>query len=951
MFSSQDKIEMGRLKILAQGRSSQTRARSRGKLFEAMMIQVLHHYGYRADRILHADPAEMEIDIAGKHNATGAPLFADCKFYETVVSASKLQAFYGKYMTRWHKDKRCHGLLIALPGVDRSAREFYREHIEGNPQVTALLYEEDQVLKAISRNPGSVNPDIAAKHIPQNMGKPGKFFLLYTEKGVFWVHPIISQGKKTPDRIAIFNDKGIPIFDRSTLSYLTKLYPELDDFDNITVGSAAVLQPGLFQDADEIVEVRGGAGCFEYQYPAAPENFVGRKPLLNELDSFAKELINKNTPRRGILFEGPSGLGKSSAVLASVNHLQKMGHFAVAIDSRTASSSRFLPGIIDYILKKFGDFGGILTETDCQKSATGFDRAVKAIFDIGNLLESHNKLLFIFLDQFENVFLLPDVLKPIKDLFLKICEKQTHLILCFSWNKDLLLSTHALSDDLIQAVRENSNNMILNTFSKAEIDLFLKKLSKDLDEALTKDLHSFLVEFSQGYPWLLKLLCFHVKVALESGFLQSNIAENLMSIEELFQHDLQKLSNKESVSLLEIAGSAPMRLSESRPIVEPQIVQNLIQQRVIVAIGSTVDVYGNIFRDYLNADVLPDWDNYILGSGSENVIKAVKILDAAGGTLDVSDFNKQTGLPEKLFYRIVKDMDFLGLVKIIKGNAALQIKLPSSPRDSEGVLRTYLKDRLKGNRLVRRLLKTLKERNALAIDNIAKLLEIWCAYISATKQGWVRYARILAQWMDTADLALLDKKNRKLIRFDPATEIRERHLLLPKRRGAKIPLIQYSPVEDVAIRLVRALHGNGRVNWTDLSKSTIFRALATLEDLGFITRKTPLIKVLPKTEEFVSNPDTRALLFAQGALQLTSFSSFIKILESHQVKGNTLLKLGLELGEDIGTNWKNSTAENMAKIMLDWARHTKLAPGVFTEIRKGPITGWKKKEDRQMNLF
>ena len=39
----------------------------------------------------------------------------------------------------------------------------------------------------------------------------------------------------------------------------------------------AVLQPGLFQDADEIVEVRGGAGCFEYQYPAAPEYFVGRK--------------------------------------------------------------------------------------------------------------------------------------------------------------------------------------------------------------------------------------------------------------------------------------------------------------------------------------------------------------------------------------------------------------------------------------------------------------------------------------------------------------------------------------------------------------------------------------------------------------------------------------------------------------------------------------------------
>jgi hypothetical protein len=951
MCSYRDKIEMGRLKILAQGRSSPARARSRGKLFEAMMIQVLHHYGYSAHRVLHEDAAEMEIHIEGKHNATGFPLFADCKFYETPVSASMLQAFYGRYMTQWHKDKRCHGLLIALPGIDRSARKFYREHIEGNPQVTTLLYEEEQVLKAISKNPDGAGPDIDKKHIPKNIGKPGKFFLLYTEKGWFRVWPITSQGKKNPDQIAIFNHRGIPVFDRSTLSYLTKLYPELDDVDNITVGRTAVLQPGLFQDADEIVEVRGGAGCFEYQYPAGPEYFVGRKALLDELDSFAKALINKNTARRGIVFEGPSGSGKSSAVLASVNRLQKKGHFAVAIDSRTASSPSFLPGIIDYILKKFGDFGGILTETDSQKSATGFDRAVKAIFHIGKRLESHGKFLFIFLDQFGKVFLLPDVLKPINDLFLKICEEQAHLILCFSWNKDFVLSTRGFSDDLIQRVRKNSKNMILKTFSRAEMDLFLKKLAKDLDEALTKNLHSFLVEFSQGYPWLLKLLCFHVKIARESGLPQSNIAENLLSLEELFQHDLQKLSNKESALLLEIAGSAPMRVSESRSAVEPKIIQNLIRQGVIVAIGDTVDVYGDIFREYLNVDVLPYWDNYILGSGSENVIKAVKILDAAGGTLEVSDFNKQTGLPEKLFYRLVKDMGFLGLVNITKGNAALQIKLSSPDRDGGIVLRTYLKDRLKANRPVRRLLKTLKQKNTLAIDDIAKLLETWCAYISSTKQGWVRYARILAQWMDTADLALVDKRNPGLIGFDPATEIRERHLLLPKRRGAKIPLIQYSPVEDIAIRLVRALHGDGRVNWTGLSKSTIFRALATLEDLGFIVRKMPLIKVLPKAEAFVSNPDKRAFLFAQGALQLTSFSSFIKILESHQVKGNTLLKLGLELGENLGANWKNSTAETMAKIMLDWARYAKLAPGVFTQIRKGPITGWKKKEDRQMSLF
>ena len=84
---------------------------------------------------------------------------------------------------------------------------------------------------------------------------------------------------------------------------------------------------------------------------------------------------------------------------------------------------------------------------------------------------------------------------------------------------------------------------------------------------------------------------------------------------------------------------------------------------------------------------------------------------------------------------------------------------------------------------------------------------------------------------------------------------------------------------------------------------------------------------------------------------MNSFSSFIEILKAHQVKGNTLLTLGLELRDELGRKWEENTAKTIAKIMLDWARHTKLAPGVFAETRRGPIKGWKKKEDHQMTLF
>jgi hypothetical protein len=58
---------------------------------------------------------------------------------------------------------------------------------------------------------------------------------------------------------------------------------------------------------EEIVEVRGSSSCFEYQFPASPEHFVGRQPILEEIDSFTQAVISRETSSRGILFEANSG--------------------------------------------------------------------------------------------------------------------------------------------------------------------------------------------------------------------------------------------------------------------------------------------------------------------------------------------------------------------------------------------------------------------------------------------------------------------------------------------------------------------------------------------------------------------------------------------------------------------------------------------------------------------
>jgi hypothetical protein len=939
------KIDSRRLKILVTDRTDAAAYRDRGELFESIITEILSINGYRIDGIRHADPHLMELDIEGKHLETGSPLYAVCRYSETAVSERDLQAVYGRYMIRWHENNQCHGFFIVLPGFDEAAGKFYRQHIKNNEHVTTFLYEESDVLKAISEMPELDN------RIPSDKGEPGESILFYTKKGMFWIMPIAAHGKNLPDKIAFFDGKGAPISDRSIIDFLVKLDPSLAEFSHILTDKTVLLQAGLFPDEDPVVEVSGSDKCFEYPFPASPKCFVGRKSFFNILDTLTHQVLGHQTADRGIVIDAPLAWGKSSMVLASVAHVQKKGHFAVAVDCRTASSSTFLSCVMDYAALRFGDYYGSSHPEDPKKSTPPFGDASHWILDVGRKLESVNKLMFIFFDQFEHVFFLPGVLRRIKDFFLKILDKQTNIVMGFSWDSGFVFSDRAHSGHEFDAVADKCRNIILPAFSKAEIDALIRRLVKELGEPLTKDLQSFLQTFSRGYPWLLKILCFHVKIARQSGIPQPAVPGILLGIEELFQQEFQDLSDAERNALHQIAESIPERFSASFRTVDHQVIQSLVHRGLIRTIGNTVDVSWNILRHYLNAGELPFRDHFLFNSTIEQVVDALKILYDAGGILDVSKFKIHTGLPDHAFYGLVRDMDLAGLVRFDQGKIFLKLDMPDKDQDMAVALRNSLRRRLPENHSVYRILKILKDKHVLTMVDISALLETLFPSIKTKHRACLSHARILGQWLDAADLALLDKINKKLIYFDPESEIRERDLFLPQRRGGITPRVPYTPVENIAVRLVQALERDGIVDWAGLSKNTIFNALAALEDLGFIQRKSSLIKVLPRAKAFFAHPDKRSLLFAEGALELRSFSVFTEILKSKQTMGSTLSELGQDLRERLGVNWKQSTSEALAKIMLNWARHANLAPGAFKKIRKGPIRGWKKKKDYQLSLF
>jgi hypothetical protein len=283
-------------------------------------------------------------------------------------------------------------------------------------------------------------------------------------------------------------------------------------------------------------------------------------------------------------------------------------------------------------------------------------------------------------------------------------------------------------------------------------------------------------------------------------------------------------------------------------------------------------------------------------------------------------------------------MKLLGLAKIEDETVIMQLTHSDDEKKQEDLLRNHLKERLRGNRLAREVLKQVELGDLLTLDQISEILAESCPYISASKQTWKLYAHIIADWIDFADLAVFNKEMGTLSPYISGIGGRKKFTARARRRSDSVaPSIQSKPIIDTAISLFQAFKTNPtKDNSVDINlfRQKIYKsALANLDDLGFIIRKRRSIIILPKLQEFVMNPEKRPYIFAEQALKLNLFYKFIEILTEYEKTGISLKQLAVELRNRSGFVWKDSTAKWHAKIMLNWARYAKLAPDNF--IRGG----------------
>lgn len=114
---------------------------------------------------------------------------------------------------------------------------------------------------------------------------------------------------------------------------------------------------------------------------------------------------------------------------------------------------------------------------------------------------------------------------------------------------------------------------------------------------------------------------------MEDGLDQSTLIENQLDVASLFDSDLQDLSKGERQCLGYIAEKAPVDWFDIAEISAHENITSLVNRRLITRSGDRLNIYWDIFREYLltgNVPIIPL--RYLPISNVKSVIKASKFL-------------------------------------------------------------------------------------------------------------------------------------------------------------------------------------------------------------------------------------------------------------------------------------------------------------------------------------
>ena len=663
--------------------------KERGDLLEGLAEKLLEAQSYEVIKAIRF--TAVELDLLCRHKISGKEIYVECKAYrDKNLSSNILKNLTGTLYFKGYSE----AWLIGTGDYGGEARGYIKEWQEKPKEEATRLsfYEPENVIESlISAGVIKRHPEDKAAEYVGSENLIGEWVLLVTPYGIFWAAATLSGG--IPDGVICYYAKNNELLhDSKLLEKLSETDTSLNNLSFSLLKSQASRSTKIDTvKSVDVVQVQTGEAWTDYR-PARPEDFVGRTKDINYIFDFFKSIKEKKSHTRIFAVTGNSGMGKSSFIAKlkskANNYQNKNKFFVFPVDVRAATGPEYIDSSLLNALKNAQSSGFGNKDIDLVLSDVGSPLNSETIKDFLGSLEPKKQIIILVFDQFEELYSKPElfeVFEKSKALLLSAASLKLNFCLGFAWKTDSTTHSehpayffwHQLSD--YRVTRK------LVPFSDGESGAAISIFEREIGQKLHTDLRHNIIASSQGYPWLLKKLCIHLYEKIESGVDQNDLLENKLDISSLFKEDMEELNPGEAACLKLIAQRAPVDWFEIIETSGPDTLKSLINRRLIIRSGDRLNVYWDIFREYVltgNVPVIPL--RYLPSTDFSSLYKVVKYLNHHV-KISVQELVSKTKLSEGTIQNIGTDMIMFGVANreaghyflsedILEGNEASILK-------------------------------------------------------------------------------------------------------------------------------------------------------------------------------------------------------------------------------------------------------------------------------------
>lgn|GEM_PF-3184214 len=734
-----------RIEFLPGGETKKARDNEKGHLLERLIARFLTSNGY-TDVDLNEIVEGTEWDVTGKAALTGSPVIVSCKCLSKSVSPEPLQALAYNTINLSMTNPTASGVLIAIPRLSPAAEaNFDSMHSEFRKRIK--VYDEARLLETLIERQHIVNPAVIRYRTEQTYDLvPGDTRVLETARGTFVAQFVLTEShvqgyllftkdgqECTPEQLqqlrALFELNGSDLHELECLDYTQR---------QSSVGA----QP-FDERAHFTVQ---GMGWFDYKYPAPPECCVGRE---NEADSFMdyfSTVASEKTSSRVCVITGPSGIGKSSLLLKLGDGLAKRGGRLFSLNCISARGKSFLVAVFTRLLTLMRPE---VPELSTVK-ITGLDSLAGVVREFASRMRDRGQFPVVMFDQFEIALLDGPLSEGLVELVLALEEMRAPIIVGFAWKTDLWWPDDHVPYTAREHLRQSAFSIRVDHFGPSETNRFLQALEKEIGSSLRPELSSAVREFSRGWPWLLKKVCWHILEQYRRGASQKDIIERQLDLRSLFEADLDQLDEEERDTLTKLSAVLPAdgkTIQESFP--EVQIAERLnkfVNSRLVIRQGDTYSIYHDIFKEFLRTGRVPIEESYLLKASPKKSLEIVRLLADAGGSLPIETLAAAAHVKVESLYNYLRDLVCIGLLRVLRGQVSMSME--GHRLETEDDLIRVTRIRLNRNTCVKLITDQAYRSEPMHLSDVVMILKREFPSVQAQAQTWNLYARILMRWLN-----------------------------------------------------------------------------------------------------------------------------------------------------------------------------------------------------------